>query len=117
MTVANAARHLIRGYAQLLRGIGRAFLWLVVLGGLSAAVTLPVWWFATSAPEAFTAVTLVGVGAGAVWIVAVRRRPGRGLVLWVAVVVLAVVGTVFGAVWALVLAAVTAVSRIAYRMA
>tara|TARA_B100000614_G_scaffold237485_1_gene235739 strand:- start:2296 stop:2649 length:354 start_codon:yes stop_codon:yes gene_type:complete len=117
VTVANVARRLVRGYAQLLRGIGRALLWLTVLGGLSAAVTIPVWWFATTAPGAFTAVTLVGVGAGAVWILAARGRPGRGLVLWGAVVVLAVVGTVFGAVWALVLAAVTAVSRIAYRMA
>jgi hypothetical protein len=51
------------GYGALLRSIMRTLLLLLIILGLSVAITLPLWYFALNFRNAFTAVMLVLLGA------------------------------------------------------
>ena len=58
-------RNIVRGYRKLLGGVARGATLLAVCAAVGCAVVLPLWKFATAAPEAYTVVVLALLVAAA----------------------------------------------------
>lgn len=69
-------RRLLAGYGTLLRGAFRLVAATVFLLVVSAAVSLPVWFFAHTSPLAFDILVLSAIGAAIVWSLVRRVRSG-----------------------------------------
>lgn len=68
------ARRLYAGYRALFRGTVQLLAAAIVLLTVSAAISLPVWFFAHNTPVAFDIVVLTAIGAAGVWFVLRRLR-------------------------------------------
>jgi hypothetical protein len=69
-------RRLYAGYRALIRGAVQLLGAAIVLLAVSAAISLPVWFFAHNAPVAFDIGVLAAIGAALVWFVVRRLRSG-----------------------------------------
>jgi hypothetical protein len=86
------ARRLFAGYRALFRGAVQLLGAAIVLLVVSAAISLPVWYFAHNTPVAFDIGVLTAIAAAFVWFVVRRLRSGpkrwtfRGVTVSIAIV-------------------------------
>lgn len=109
--------HILRGYGRILQGSLILLGWIATLAGLSAIITLPLWFAASRFPTAYTSVSLIVVLVGLGWLLLGGRRPGGATIFWVADIVLILLGLALGWYVVMAVALVGATGVIAHRLA